>query len=73
MSDNYSINDFCSMLINIIKDMENPSYDIKNIIRERFYPIFQAYDKDGNSTINMNEFKSMLAENLGVSDDNISF
>ena len=40
--------------------------DIHNIIFERFRPVFQAYDKDGNSTLEPAEFRSLLAENLCI-------
>jgi hypothetical protein len=40
--------------------------DIKSLIYKHFQPIFFAYDKDGNSTLEKEELKALLAENLGV-------
>ena len=46
--------------------MEAPSLDIKELIYQRFQPIFKAYDKDQNSTLEPPELKVLLADNLGV-------
>ena len=40
--------------------------DIKEHIREHFKPIFMAYDKDHNSTLEKEELRDLLADNLGV-------
>jgi Ca2+-binding EF-hand superfamily protein len=41
--------------------------DIKAIIQEHFKPIFFAYDKDQNSSLEKEELRALLADNLGVS------
>ena len=43
----------------------NPSA-LKDLIYERFKPIFFAYDKDNNSSLDPLELRFLLAENLGV-------
>ena len=52
--------------------MQGSNHDIKAIIYERFKPIFQAYDKDLNSTLEPPELKVLLADNLGVPEEEIS-
>lgn len=39
---------------------------LKDLIYERFKPIFFAYDKDNNSTLDPQELRVLLADNLGV-------
>jgi Ca2+-binding EF-hand superfamily protein len=46
--------------------------DIKAIIQKHFEPIFKAYDKDHNSTLDKNELRSLLADNLGVNENAIT-
>lgn len=46
--------------------------DLKDIIAEHFKPIFQAYDKDQNSTLEKPELRALLADNLGVQQNEIS-
>ena len=46
--------------------------DIQAIIKKHFEPIFKAYDKDNNSTLEKNELISLLADNLGVDEKNIT-
>ena len=48
------------------------SLDIKEIIHEHFKPIFLAYDKDQNSTLEKEELRMLLADNLGVSKEDIT-
>lgn len=52
--------------------MQGPALDIKELIYERFKPIFQAYDKDHNSTLEPQELKVLLADNLGVKEEDIT-
>lgn len=40
--------------------------ELKAIIEEHFKPIFDAYDKDKNSTLQKEELRGLLADNLGV-------
>ena len=40
---------------------------LRELIHEHFKPIFQAYDKDQNSTLEKEELRDLLADNLGVS------
>jgi len=42
------------------------------VIYERFKPIFFAYDKDNNSTLEPQELRVLLADNLGVSVNDIT-
>jgi len=42
------------------------SLDIKELIHEHFKPIFNAYDTDGNSTLEKEELRKLLADCLGV-------
>lgn len=46
--------------------------DIKQIVLEHFKPIFLAYDKDQSSTLEREELRSLLADNLGVDKSDIS-
>jgi Ca2+-binding EF-hand superfamily protein len=46
--------------------------DIKEIVHEHFKPIFFAYDKDHNSTLEKEELKALLADNLGVNKEDIT-
>lgn len=46
--------------------------DIKATIKKHFEPIFKAYDKDHNSTLDKNELKALLADNLGVEESFIT-
>jgi hypothetical protein len=46
--------------------------DIKQIVLEHFKPIFLAYDKDQSSTLEREELKALLADNLGVAPESIS-
>lgn len=46
--------------------------DIKEIIHEHFKPIFFAYDKDHSSTLEKEELKALLADNLGVDKEDIT-
>lgn len=52
--------------------MQQSALDLKTIIYERFKPIFMAYDKDHSSTLEPNELKVLLADNLGVDEQDIS-
>jgi len=52
--------------------MQGPALDIKEMIYQRFQPIFKAYDKDHNSTLEPQELKVLLADNLGVKESDIS-
>lgn len=52
--------------------MQQSPHDLKTIIYTRFKPIFMAYDKDHNSTLEPNELKVLLADNLGVNEQDIS-
>jgi Ca2+-binding EF-hand superfamily protein len=52
--------------------MQQSALDLKTIIYERFKPIFLAYDKDQNATLEPNELRALLADNLGVSLEDIS-
>ena len=52
--------------------MQGPALDIKELIYQRFQPIFKAYDKDQNSTLEPDELKVLLADNLGVKESDIS-
>lgn len=52
--------------------MQQSALDLKTIIYERFKPIFMAYDKDHSSTLEPNELKVLLADNLGVNEQDIS-
>jgi len=49
----------------------NPS-NLKDLIYERFKPIFFAYDKDNNSSLDPQELRVLLAENLGVNEKDIT-
>ncbi len=46
--------------------------DIKATIKKHFEPIFKAYDKDHSSTLDKNELKALLADNLGVEESSIT-
>lgn len=46
--------------------------DLKAIIRKHFEPIFKAYDKDHSSTLELNELRTLLADNLGVNENAIT-
>ena len=46
--------------------------DIKATIKKHFEPIFKAYDKDHSSTLDINELKALLADNLGVEESSIT-
>ena len=48
------------------------SLDIKELIHEHFKPIFNAYDTDGNSTLEKEELRKLLADCLGVDQKTIS-
>ena len=52
--------------------MQAQALDIKELIYERFQPIFKAYDKDQNSTLEPPELRVLLADNLGVKEEDIS-
>ena len=52
--------------------MQHSNLDLKEIIYERFKPIFLAYDKDHNSTLEPSELRVLLADNLGVNEQDIS-
>jgi hypothetical protein len=52
--------------------MQGPALDIKELIYERFQPIFKAYDKDHNSTLEPAELRVLLADNLGVKPEEIT-
>ena len=45
---------------------------LKDLVAEHFKPIFQAYDKDHNSTLEKEELRNLLADNLGVTAQEIS-
>lgn len=40
--------------------------ELKAIIEEHFKPIFMAYDKDKNATLEKEELRLLLADNLGM-------
>ena len=40
--------------------------ELKALIEEHFKPIFDAYDKDKNTTLEKEELRALLADNLGV-------
>jgi len=46
--------------------------DIKQIVHEYFKPIFLAYDKDQNSSLEKEELRQLLADNLGVAKEQIT-
>lgn len=46
--------------------------DIKQIVLEHFKPIFLAYDKDQSSTLEREELRALLADNLGVDKKDIT-
>ena len=46
--------------------------DLKAGIEVHFKPIFEAYDKDMNSTLEKPELRAMLADNLGVKPEDIT-
>lgn len=45
---------------------------LKELIAEHFKPIFLAYDKDQSSTLEKEELRGLLADNLGVPKEQIS-
>ncbi len=46
--------------------------DLGAIIRKHFEPIFKAYDKDHSSTLEREELRALLADNLGVNQNAIT-
>ena len=42
--------------------------DLQAIIKKHFEPIFKAYDKDQSSTLEKEELRALLADNLGVNE-----
>jgi Ca2+-binding EF-hand superfamily protein len=46
--------------------------DFKAVIAKHFEPIFKAYDKDNNSTLEKEELRALLADNLGVNENAIT-
>lgn len=52
--------------------MQQSALDLKTIIYDRFKPIFLAYDKDQNATLEPNELRVLLADNLGVPAEDIT-
>ena len=46
--------------------------ELRELIAEHFKPIFLAYDKDHSSTLEKPELRSLLADNLGVTPNDIS-
>lgn len=46
--------------------------DLQAIIKKHFEPIFKAYDKDHNSTLERAELRALLADNLGVNESSIT-
>ena len=46
--------------------------ELKELIAEHFKPIFMAYDKDHSSTLEKPELKALLADNLGVTVNDIT-
>jgi Ca2+-binding EF-hand superfamily protein len=46
--------------------------DLKQIIQKHFQPIFEAYDKDHNSTLEKDELRALLADNLGIDENAVS-
>ena len=46
--------------------------ELKELIAEHFKPIFQAYDKDQSSTLEKPQLRALLADNLGVTANDIS-
>lgn len=47
-------------------------HSLKDLIHKHFKPIFEAYDKDGNSTLEKNQLRALLADNLGVTEADIT-
>ena len=45
---------------------------LRDLIHEHFKPIFFAYDKDHSSTLEKEELRVLLADNLGVTPGDIS-
>lgn len=45
--------------------MSHP-HDLSNIIHDHLKPILQAYDKDKNASLEKEELRALLADNLGV-------
>lgn len=46
--------------------------DLKQIIQQHFKPIFEAYDKDQNSTLEKDELRALLADNLGIDENAVT-
>ena len=46
--------------------------DLRALIEQHFKPIFHAYDKDKNSTLEKEELRALLADNLGTNKDAIT-
>lgn len=51
--------------------MNNP-HDISSLIHDHLKPILQTYDKDRNSSLEKNELRNLLADNLGVTAEQIT-
>lgn len=48
------------------------SLDIKELIHKHFQPIFFSYDKDASSSLEKEELRALLADNLGVDKESIT-
>lgn len=48
------------------------SLDIKELIHKHFQPIFFSYDKDSSSSLEKEELRALLADNLGVDKESIT-
>lgn len=46
--------------------------ELLDLIYKNYQPIFKAYDKDGNSTLEKPELRLLLADNLGVTPEQIT-
>ena len=46
--------------------------ELKELIAAHFKPIFDAYDKDHNASLEKNELRALLADNLGVEPNQIT-
>lgn len=45
---------------------------LRDLVNEHFKPIFMAYDKDHNSTLEKEQLRALLADNLGVPPQSIT-
>ena len=57
-----------NIILFIFNHIQLTMADLKAIIKKHFEPIFKAYDKDQNSTLEKEELRALLADNLGVNE-----